>query len=100
MREGAAAMPQTFLPGGVLAMTGQAADRLLKLDSGDAALLYLHLLRRGGLEGLKWPEDRVQSALERLRGQGLAPAELPPPPPPPHHHPPPPPNPPHHTIKT
>ena len=70
-------MPQTFLPGGVLAMTGQAADRLLKLDSGDAALLYLHLLRRGGLEGLKWPEDRVQSALERLRGQGLAPAELP-----------------------
>ncbi len=76
-------MPQTFLPGGVLAMTGQAADRLLKLDSGDAALLYLHLLRRGGLEGLKWPEDRVQSALERLRGQGLAPAELPPPAPPP-----------------
>ena len=76
-------MPQTFLPGGVLAMTGQAADRLLKLDSGDAALLYLHLLRRGGLEGLKWPEDRVQSALERLRGQGLAPAELPAPAPPP-----------------
>ena len=75
-------MPQTFLPGGVLAMTGQAADRLLKLDSGDAALLYLHLLRRGGLEGLKWPEDRVQSALERLRGQGLAPAELPAPSPP------------------
>ena len=75
-------MPQTFLPGGVLAMTGQAADRLLKLDSGDAALLYLHLLRRGGLEGLKWPEDRVQSALERLRGQGLAPAELPAPAPP------------------
>ena len=26
---------------------------------------------------MKWPEDRVQSALERLRGQGLAPAELP-----------------------
>ena len=76
-------MPQTFLPGEVLAMTGQAADRLLKLDSGDAALLYLHLLRRGGLEGLKWPEDRVQSALERLRGQGLAPAELPAPAPPP-----------------
>ena len=75
-------MPQTFLPGGVLAMTGQAADRLLKLDSGDAALLYLHLLRRGGLEGLKWPEDRLQSALERLRGQGLAPAELPAPSPP------------------
>ena len=43
-------MPQTAMfPGQALAMTGQAADRLLKLDSGDAALLYLHLLRRGGL---------------------------------------------------
>ena len=62
-------MVPTFLPGEVLAMSAQAADRLLKLDSGDAALLYLHLLRRGGLEGLKWPEDRVQSALERLRGR-------------------------------
>lgn len=75
-------MARTFLPGEVVAMTAQTADRLLKLDSGDAALLYLHLLRRGGLEGLKWPEDRVQSALERLRGQGLAPAELPAPAPP------------------
>ena len=73
-------MPQTFLPGEVLAMTGQAADRLLKLDSGDAALLYLQLLRRGSLEGLKWPESRVQGALEGLRAQGLAPGELPAPP--------------------
>ena len=76
-------MPQTFLPGEVLAMTGQAADRLLKLDSGDAALLYLQLLRRGSLEGLKWPESRVQGALEGLRAQGLAPGELPAPPEPP-----------------
>ena len=51
-------MPQTFLPGGVLAMTGQAADRLLKLDSGDAALLYLHLLRRGGLG-----RERIEAVL-------------------------------------
>ena len=34
-------MAQGFLPGQVLAMTAQTADRLLKLDSGDAALLYL-----------------------------------------------------------
>lgn len=70
-------MPQTFLPGEILAMTGQAADRLLKLDSGDAALLYLYLLRHGDLSGLKWPQARVQAALEQLRAKGLAPAETP-----------------------
>ena len=32
-------MAQADLPGEILAMTGQAADRLLKQDSGDAALL-------------------------------------------------------------
>ena len=36
-------MAQLLMPGSVVAMTDQAADRLLKLDSGDAALLYLHL---------------------------------------------------------
>ena len=68
-------MSETLFPGQALAMTVQAADRLLKLDSGDAALLYLHLLRRGGLEGLRWPEARLQTALEGLRAQGLAPNE-------------------------
>ena len=34
-------MSQTLIPGSILAMTDQAADRLLKLDSGDAALQYL-----------------------------------------------------------
>ncbi len=67
-------MAHTLLPGEVVAMTGQAADRLLKLGDGDAALLYLHLLRHGDLSGLKWPQDRTQTALERLRAQGLAPA--------------------------
>lgn len=76
-------MPQGFLPGEVLAMTGQAADRLLKLDSGDAALLYLHLLRRGGTDQLRWTDARLQSALDQLRSQGLAPNELPSPPEPP-----------------
>ena len=55
-------MPQISFPGEVLAMTGQAADRLLKLDNGDAALLYLHLLRHGAQTGLRWPEDRLEAA--------------------------------------
>ena len=71
-------------------MTAQAADRLLKLDSGDAALLYIHLLRRGGADGLKWSPERLQSALDQLRAQGLAPDQLPLPPEPPAPEPPPP----------
>jgi len=66
----------------VLALSGQAADRLLKLDNGDAALLYLHLLRRGSLNGLRWSQSRLDGALEGLRTQGLAPAQTPQPEPP------------------
>ncbi len=76
---GAVSVPQAFLPGEVLAMSSQAADRLLKLDSGDAALLYLRLLRHGALTGLNWSESRLQGALNQLQSQGLAPAQLPPP---------------------
>ncbi len=68
-------MSQTMIPGGLLAMTGEAADRLLGLDSGDAALLYVYLLRQGDLRGLSWPEERLRPALEKLRQAGLAPAE-------------------------
>ena len=45
--KGGSAVAQLLTPGSILSMTDQAADRLLRLDSGDAALLYLHLLRRG-----------------------------------------------------
>lgn len=76
-------MSQTFFPGQVLAIAAQAADRLLKLDSGDAALLYLQLLRHGSAEGLKWTDPRFQAALDQLRAQGLAPDRLPAPEPPP-----------------
>ena len=69
-------MTQLLTPGSVLAITQQAADRLLKLDSGDAALLYLHLLRRGSLQGLRWPEERKQAALKQLQDQGLASSSL------------------------
>ena len=69
-------MAQLLTPGSILSMTDQAADRLLRLDSGDAALLYLHLLRRGSLDGLRWPEERKQAALKQLQDQGLASASL------------------------
>ncbi len=70
-------MSPALIPGSVLAITGQAADRLLKLDSGDAALLYLHLLRHGSAAGLSWPESRLAPALALLKSQGLAPDSLP-----------------------
>ena len=53
-------MSQTFFPGQVLAIAAQAADRLLKLDSGDAALLYLQLLRHGSAEGLGFRGDGLR----------------------------------------
>ena len=70
-------MSSTLLPGSIVAMTNEAARRLLKLDNGDAALLYLTLLVQGNLDGVNWPEGRLAPALEALRGQGLAPRELP-----------------------
>ena len=76
-------MSQAFFPGEVLAITAQAADRLLKLDSGDAALLYLHLLRHGNPEGLTWTDARIQVSWEQLKSQGLAPESPPAPPTPP-----------------
>lgn len=83
-------MADTFFPGQALAMTVQTADQLFKLDSGDAALLYLYLLRHGGTAGLKWPHARLHGALEGLRSLGLAPGEALPAPEPPAPEPPPP----------
>ena len=70
-------MAKLLIPGEVLAITGQAADLLLRLDNGDAALLYLHLLRRGTVNDLNWPHPRLSAALSLLRGQGLAPKDVP-----------------------
>lgn len=76
-----------LLPGDILSMTSAAADRLLKSGNGDAALLYLHLLRRSGefsaeyaRKALAWPEERVRSGYDALVSMGLADkkAELPP----------------------
>ena len=66
-------MSLTLLPGSIVAMTDQAADRLLRLDNGDAALLYIHLLRRGNLDSLTWTQPRLDAALSALRSVGMAP---------------------------
>ena len=66
-------MSLTLLPGSIVAMTDQAADRLLRLDNGDAALLYIHLLRRGDLDRLTWPQPRLDAALAALKSVGMAP---------------------------
>lgn len=66
---------EPVFPGGILSMTGEAADRLLRLGDGDAALLYLHLLRGAQAGALGWPEERRRAAFDRLLKLGLAQAE-------------------------
>ena len=67
----------TFFPGGVLALSSQAADRILSAGDGDAALLYLQLLRLGETDrgrarrALGWTEDRVYAAWTTLAKLGL-----------------------------
>ena len=64
-------------------LTAQATKRLLERGDGDAALLYLALLRHHGsvpprsLAGeLRWDRPRIEAAEETLRALGLiAPAE-------------------------
>lgn len=67
-----------LFPGGVVSMTAEAADRLLNLGSGDAALLYLHLLRRGSEASpdsipaaFHWEGGRFSAAYDALVGAGL-----------------------------
>lgn len=68
---------QLSIPGGILSMTSEAADRLIAGGDGDAALLYLSLLSRGGdLAGsrkkLRWTETRLHAAYEKLLSMRLA----------------------------
>ena len=60
-----------YIPDGILSMTSGAADRLLQKGDGDAALLYLHLLRRGSFPVGKWPEARLAAARSVLAELGL-----------------------------
>ncbi len=69
-------MPESLIPGSIVCLSSQAADRLIRLDNGDAALLYLHLLRTGTPSSLKWSSDRLQDALTLLQKEGLAPASF------------------------
>ena len=70
---------ENLLPGNILSMTGQAADRLLAAGNGDAALLYLLLLRGSGrydegaaLRTLHWDGPRLASARAALVSMALA----------------------------
>ena len=65
-------MSADLLPGSILSLSAQAADRLIRLDSGDAALLYLYLLGHADHQGLKWPALRLQTAMDQLVANGLA----------------------------
>lgn len=67
-----------LLPGDIISMTAAAADRLLKGGDGDATLLYLSLLRRGGSfdpqiarKQLNWSNDRLLQASQSLTKLGL-----------------------------
>lgn len=67
-----------LLPGGVISMTDAAADRLIRAGSGEAALLYLYLLRRGGVfeadgvrKALGWTAEQVRGAYQALANLSL-----------------------------
>ncbi len=66
------------LGSGAIALSNRIADKLIDLSNGDAALLYLYLLRCGGsldtpaaAKALHWTEPRVTEALDELERQEL-----------------------------
>ena len=68
-----------YLPGGILSLATGAADRLIASGSGDAALLYLYLLKTGGTydsaraaRALRWEPSRADATLSLLSGMALA----------------------------
>ncbi len=70
---------ESLFPGNILSMTAQAADRLFAAGSGDAALLYLFLLRAGGrydetaaARALRWDIPRLTAGYDALVSMGLA----------------------------
>ena len=69
------------VPGGVVSMTAEAAGRLISAGNGDAALLYLCLLHRGGdytaaRKALRWSEERLLAAHSALAELKLTRQEL------------------------
>ncbi|MEG2119332.1 MAG: DnaD domain protein [Pseudoflavonifractor sp.] len=73
-----------LLPGGIVSLTAEAADRLLSAANGDAALLYLCLLRQDTpARALRWDPARLTAAHDALCKMGLLTGALPQPPAPP-----------------
>ena len=69
-------MPALLLPNRILSLPAEAADRLLQAGSGDAALLYLGLLRHGEIQAarraLGWTDRRTADAFRTLCELALA----------------------------
>ena len=69
-------MPALLLPNRILSLPAEAADRLLQTGSGDAALLYLGLLRHGAIQAarraLGWTDRRTADAFRTLCELALA----------------------------
>lgn len=68
-----------YLPGNILSLAAEAADRLVSSGSGDAALLYLYLLKNGGdyrpeaaAKALRWETERCAGAHSLLCKLSLA----------------------------
>ncbi|MCD7829237.1 MAG: hypothetical protein LUG58_02265, partial [Clostridiales bacterium] len=66
------------LPGDAVALSAATVDKLLRKGSGDAALLYLYLLRHNGFydpeeagRALQWDRARLDSALLHLNEIGV-----------------------------
>ena len=70
-------MPALLLPNQILSLPAEAANRLLSAANGDAALLYLGLLRhnndvQAARKSLEWTDARVAAAFEALVKLDLA----------------------------
>lgn len=69
-------MEALVLPNRILSLSADDADRLIAAGNGDAALLYLALLRHGesaaARQRLGWSDARCAAALEELVKLGLA----------------------------
>lgn len=63
-------------PGQILAFGAEAAERLLAQDHGDAALLYLHLLRHNNPFPKNWDLARIRHSQAVLLGMGMLPPEF------------------------
>lgn len=69
-------MPAVMLPGGVVSLSAENADRLLSMGNADAAMLYIALLRHGGelapcRQALGWSQGRLDGAYAALQQAAL-----------------------------